>query len=79
MAAQARGLSSGAGLLLLLGAGAFGIRECTFNVEGGHRAIVFNRFYGIKELVRWAGEVSGAAKESYRILMLWKRAQTCQI
>jgi hypothetical protein len=33
-------------------AAAWGISNSLFNVEGGHRAIVFNRLVGIKETVR---------------------------
>ncbi|QDZ24625.1 prohibitin [Chloropicon primus] len=42
---------AGAGLGALLGAAGLGIytlSNCLFNVEGGHRAIVFNRVVGIK-------------------------------
>lgn len=34
------------------GAGAYGLYHSLFNVEGGHRAIVYNRFVGIREKVR---------------------------
>lgn len=34
------------------GAGAYGLYHSFFNVEGGHRAIVYNRFVGIREKVR---------------------------
>ena len=39
---------------LIIGGGAllYGISNSLFNVEGGHRAIVFNRVVGIKETVR---------------------------
>ncbi len=40
-----------AGLLAAGAAGLYGLSNCLFNVEGGHRAIVFNRFVGIKEKV----------------------------
>jgi prohibitin 2 len=33
-------------------AAVYGISNSLFNVEGGHRAIVFNRLVGIKESVR---------------------------
>lgn len=36
-------------------AAAWGISNSLFNVEGGHRAIVFNRLVGIKETVRGFG------------------------
>lgn len=36
----------------VLGAiGLYGITNSLYNVEGGHRAIVFNRVYGVKEKV----------------------------
>ncbi len=34
------------------GAAVYGVSNSLFNVEGGHRAIVFNRVFGIKEQVR---------------------------
>lgn len=39
---------------LLIGgtAAAYGVSNSLFNVEGGHRAIVFNRLVGIKDTVR---------------------------
>lgn len=38
---------------LIIGGGAllYGVSNSLFNVEGGHRAIVFNRVVGIKETV----------------------------
>lgn len=39
------------GLLGVLSVG-YGVTQSLFNVEGGHRAIVFNRFQGIKEQVQ---------------------------
>lgn len=38
-------------VLILGGAAVYGLTNCLFNVEGGHRAIVFNRLSGIKEEV----------------------------
>lgn len=38
-------------VLLLGGAAVYGLTNSIFNVEGGHRAIVFNRLSGIKEEV----------------------------
>ena len=38
-------------VLLLGGAAVVGAANSLFNVEGGHRAIVFNRLTGIKETV----------------------------
>ena len=40
---------------VLVGGGlaVYGLANSLFNVEGGHRAIVFNRLVGIKEEVRW--------------------------
>ncbi|KAG7265907.1 hypothetical protein CRUP_014049 [Coryphaenoides rupestris] len=42
---------AGVGLKLLLGAGvlAYGVKEATFTVEGGQRAIIFNRIGGIQK------------------------------
>ncbi len=37
--------------LLLGGATIYGAANSLFNVEGGHRAIVFNRLSGIKDMV----------------------------
>jgi len=34
------------------GAGTYGLYNSLFNVEGGHRAIVYNRFVGVKDKVR---------------------------
>lgn len=38
--------------LILGGVGLYGASNSIYNVEGGHRAIVFNRFSGIKSAVR---------------------------
>ncbi|CAG9460160.1 unnamed protein product [Pedinophyceae sp. YPF-701] len=38
-------------VLMAAGGLLYGANNCLFNVEGGHRAIVFNRFVGIKETV----------------------------
>ena len=42
------------GLSMLIGGGTltYAAANSLFNVEGGHRAIVFNRFVGIKDTVR---------------------------
>ena len=53
---------AGAGLGALLGAAGLGIytlSNCLFNVEGGHRAIVFNRVVGIKNDVSGELEFRG--------------------
>uniref|UniRef100_A0A3Q2CXV3 Prohibitin n=1 Tax=Cyprinodon variegatus TaxID=28743 RepID=A0A3Q2CXV3_CYPVA len=44
------GRGAGLGLKLLLGAGAlaYGVREATYTVEGGQRAIIFNRIGGMQ-------------------------------
>ncbi|CAJ1060143.1 prohibitin-2-like [Xyrichtys novacula] len=44
------GKGAGLGLKLLLGAGAmaYGIKEAVYTVEGGHRAIIFNRIGGMQ-------------------------------
>ena len=36
------------------GLGVYGVSNSIFNVEGGHRAIIFNRVTGIKDTVRRA-------------------------
>ena len=41
-------------VLFVGGAAVYGFANGLFNVEGGHRAIVFNRLVGIKETVRAA-------------------------
>ena len=38
-------------LLAVGGAGIYALSNSLFNVEGGHRAIVFNRVVGIKDKV----------------------------
>lgn len=38
-------------VLAVGGATVYGLANSLFNVEGGHRAIVFNRLVGIKEQV----------------------------
>ncbi|XP_008333204.1 prohibitin-2b [Cynoglossus semilaevis] len=44
------GRGAGLGMKLLLGAGAlaYGVKEATYTVEGGHRAIIFNRVGGMQ-------------------------------
>ncbi|XP_042273090.1 prohibitin-2b isoform X2 [Thunnus albacares] len=44
------GRGAGLGLKLLIGAGAlaYGVKEATYTVEGGHRAIIFNRIGGMQ-------------------------------
>ncbi|MEQ2231089.1 Prohibitin-2, subunit of the prohibitin complex (Phb1p-Phb2p), partial [Ilyodon furcidens] len=41
---------AGTGLKLLIGAGAlaYAVKEATYTVEGGHRAIIFNRIGGME-------------------------------
>lgn len=42
-------------LAVLGGLGVYGAANSLYNVEGGHRAIVFNRLVGIKDKVgRWS-------------------------
>lgn len=40
------------GAVLLGGLGLYGATHSFYNVDGGHRAIVFNRLGGIKDKVR---------------------------
>jgi hypothetical protein len=42
------------------GLGVYGVSNSIFNVEGGHRAIIFNRVTGIKDTVRALGESARA-------------------
>jgi prohibitin 2 len=52
-AAQAASSIFNVGRVVLFGGAAvYGLSNSLFNVEGGHRAIVFNRVFGIKETVR---------------------------
>ncbi|XP_077727923.1 prohibitin-2, partial [Canis aureus] len=44
-----RGMSTALKLLLGAGAVAYGVRESVFTVEGGHRAIFFNRIGGVQQ------------------------------
>ena len=50
-AAALGGAAQIARLVVLGGAAVYGLSNSLFNVEGGHRAIVFNRVMGIKEQV----------------------------
>lgn len=43
-----KGVNSGLTLLAVAGAGAYGISQSMFTVEGGHRAIIFSRLGGIQ-------------------------------
>jgi prohibitin 2 len=45
------GASTAAKVLLLGGAVFYAATNCLYNVEGGHRATVFNRIQGIKDRV----------------------------
>jgi len=40
---------------VVVGIGAFAVTECLYNVEPGHRGIIFNRFGGIESKVRAEG------------------------
>ena len=56
------GLVAGVVQAVVYGGGAaYGLYHSLFNVEGGHRAIVYNRFVGIREKVRHScdGHVTG--------------------
>ena len=44
--------STMAKLALFAGVGVYGLANSIYNVDGGHRAIVFNRISGIKDKVR---------------------------
>lgn len=49
------GLVSGAGGLLLTVGGYVLVNHCMYNVEGGHRAVVYNRFGGMSNAVKGEG------------------------
>ena len=46
-----RGAFAGLGGLLLLGGGALFINNALFNVDGGHRAIVYSRIHGVSSRI----------------------------
>ena len=48
--------------LIFGGVGLYGASQSIYNVEGGHRAIVFNRFSGIKSDVRPPADFSLSRK-----------------
>lgn len=49
---SAQQLAQAIRLAALGGAGVYGLSHSIFNVEGGHRAVIFNRLVGIKDTVR---------------------------
>jgi len=49
----ARMLRLGGGVALLGGAGIFINSECLYNVDGGERVVIFDRFKGIVHEVSW--------------------------
>jgi len=51
----ARALRLGGGVALLGGAGVFVTSECLFNVDGGERVVIFDRFRGIVPQVKGEG------------------------
>ena len=54
------------------GLGVYGVSNSIFNVEGGHRAIIFNRVVGIKDTVRLRRAVRRLARVDVRELS-WRR------
>ena len=54
-ARSAQQLAQAIKLAALGGAGVYGVSHSIFNVEGGHRAIIFNRLVGIKDTVYTEG------------------------
>ncbi|KAF2350845.1 Band 7 domain [Trinorchestia longiramus] len=44
-----KGLGTGVKLLALAGAAAFGVQQSLYTVDGGHRAIIFNRIGGVQK------------------------------
>lgn len=51
VASALNSLGTLAKVLVFGGATVYGVSNSLFNVEGGHRAIVFNRLMGVKENV----------------------------
>jgi len=51
MAASAQALANSIKYAALGSAGLYAVSNSIFNVEGGHRAIIFNRLAGVKETV----------------------------
>ena len=49
---SAQQLASALKVAALGGVGIYGLSNSIFNVEGGHRAVIFNRVVGIKDTVR---------------------------
>ena len=50
-ARSAQQLAQALTVAALGGVGIYGLSNSIFNVEGGHRAIIFNRLVGVKETV----------------------------
>jgi prohibitin 2 len=50
-----KGLGTGIKLLAAAAAGAYGLQQSMYTVEGGHRAIMFNRIGGIQEYAQTEG------------------------
>lgn len=50
-----KGLFAGAGGLILLGAGALIVSSSLYNVDGGHRAIIYNRMGGVQPTIYTEG------------------------
>ena len=44
-----KGLGTGVKLLAAAAAGVYGLQQSMFTVEGGHRAIMFNRIGGVQD------------------------------
>ena len=49
--------------------GAYSLMNCLFTVEGGHRAIVFNRIVGIKDHVWHLGGAPWTATEGMVVVL----------
>ena len=49
VASNPRGVGGGATALVLAGGAAYGVYNSLFQVEGGHRAIMFNRITGVQQ------------------------------
>lgn len=42
-----QGLLTGSGLIIVLGVGAVAVNSALYNVDGGHRAIMYSRLHGV--------------------------------
>jgi len=62
-ARSAAQLASALRVAVLGGAGIYAVSNSIFNVEGGHRAVIFNRVVGIKDTARFARASAALASQ----------------